>query len=89
MYFKSRINLGEMICLDSFIKTVRGSSGDLIVSVPVFNPDSDIVDNARAFIQLDEYSMVLCVENIFTNRATYEIAKKYKIDYRWIRNKKI
>lgn len=43
----------------------------------LFNPESDIVDNAKCLIELEPYSLIMCVDNLFTNTAAQEIALKH------------
>ena len=35
----------------------------------LFLPDTDIVDNAKQFLELDKYSLLMCVEGLFTKEA--------------------
>ena len=43
----------------------------------LFNPDADVVDNATAFVELDQYSLINCVEKLFTPEAEQEISNTY------------
>jgi len=54
---------------------------------PYFNSKNDIVDNARNLIELDSYSLINCIENLFTHEAEREIADAFEsteaYDRRW------
>jgi len=41
----------------------------------LFEPSKDIVDNTKEFVELDQYSLYMCLNNLFTNEAE-EIIKK-------------
>lgn|SRR5574343_699057 len=47
-------------------------------NMKMFNPDSDIVDNARKLIELDSYTLINCFENIFTQEAIDEIVAEHQ-----------
>jgi hypothetical protein len=44
----------------------------------LFNPEADIVDNATCLIEFDPYSLIMCIDNLFTEIATQEIANDYE-----------
>jgi hypothetical protein len=48
-----------------------------IEMLPMFDPEADIVDNAKSLIELDSYSLINCFENLFTKEAANEINNKY------------
>ncbi len=50
------------------VKDEEGNDADIL---PMFNPDADIVDNAKSLIELDEHSLIMCIDNLFTE----EVAK--------------
>ena len=58
-------------------------SGDIdteseVEEIPLlFNPDADVVDNATAFVELDQYSLINCVDKLFTLEAEQEISNNY------------
>ena len=52
------------------IENEDGTFNDIL---PLFDPAADIVDNASAFLSLDDYSMVICTEDIFTKEAIEKI----------------
>ena len=59
-------------------------TGDLITNEdgiekdqPYFDPEADIVDNASNFIYFDAYSLLNCIDNLFTNAAEEEISNEY------------
>ena len=43
----------------------------------LFNPDADVVDNATAFVELDQYSLINCIDKLFTLEAEQEISNTY------------
>ena len=55
--------------------------GELIVDedgndkdiLPLFDPDADVVDNAKRLIELDEYSLISCIDGLFTEEAANKI----------------
>lgn len=58
--------------------------GDIIIDedgvekdLPYFNPEADIVDNASRFIYFDDYSLLNCIDNLFTKTAEEEISNEY------------
>jgi hypothetical protein len=53
-------------------------SGAYVDSSPLFNPNADIVDNATTFLELDAYSIINCVTEIFTAEAAAEINDAYQ-----------
>jgi hypothetical protein len=55
----------------------KNDNGDYIDILPLFNPKTDIVDNAKALIDLDPYSLINCIENLFTNEAEQLINKNH------------
>ncbi len=44
---------------------------------PFFDPEADIVDNASRFITLDAFSLLNCIDNIFTKSAEVEISNEF------------
>jgi hypothetical protein len=44
-----------------------GNDDDLNSSL--FLPEIDIVDNAMVFVQIDQYSLLMCVDGLFTKEA--------------------
>ena len=44
---------------------------------PLFNPAEDIVDNAQLMIDLDEYSLINCVDGLFTTEAAEAITDSH------------
>ncbi|MBC7510706.1 MAG: hypothetical protein H7320_18460 [Ferruginibacter sp.] len=45
---------------------------------PLFKPAADVVDNAMVFVGLDTYSLVNCVDGLFTDAAASLIYEEYK-----------
>lgn len=79
MYFSNKTN-PSIINLDfiggEIVKDEEGNDADIL---PMFNPDADIVDNAKRFIELDEDSLAMCIDNLFTDEAGKEINPGYVI----------
>ncbi|MFZ4548195.1 MAG: hypothetical protein ACOYN4_12200 [Bacteroidales bacterium] len=44
--------------------------------MPYFNPNADIVGNASNFIYSGHYSLLNCIDNLFTNTAEEEISNE-------------
>ena len=42
----------------------------------MFNPSNDIVDNAKLLIEMDEYSLINCIDHLFTQAAIEDILKR-------------
>jgi hypothetical protein len=43
----------------------------------LFKPYADVVDNAKEFVRLDGFSLVNCIDNLFTKEAEQEISNKH------------
>jgi hypothetical protein len=52
------------------IKNEDGTDKDIL---PLFNPDADIVDNASCLLQLDDYSLVMCLDDILNQESIEHI----------------
>jgi len=70
--------------LTPVITNLEFITGDIITSaegieknLSFFDPNADIVDNAGSFIQLGEYSLINCFDNLFTEKAEQDISKEY------------
>lgn len=44
---------------------------------PLFKPAADVVDNAMVFVGLDTYSLINCVDGLFTDEAIALICEEY------------
>jgi len=66
------INLDFII--DDIIKDDESSDHK---SIPLFNPEVDIVDNARSFLDLDEFSLIMCIDQIFTEEAAISVNNEF------------
>ena len=43
---------------------------DNVEEIPaLFRPDADVVDNAKTFVEFDTYSLIMCVDGLFTKDA--------------------
>jgi len=68
----TRINLdfmGGEITIDE-----DGKKKDIL---PLFNPEADVVDNAKRLIELDEFSLISCIHGLFTEEAANKINDDY------------
>jgi hypothetical protein len=52
---------------------IKDEQGNDIDILPMFNPEDDIVDNAKCLIELDSYSLIMCIDHLFTETAANEI----------------
>lgn len=43
----------------------------------MFNPESDIVDNAKLLTEMDEYGLINCIDHLFTQEGIEEILKRH------------
>ena len=79
MYFINSIN-PIVINLDfiggEIVKDEDGNDSDIL---PMFNPDADIVDNAKCLIELDDMGLLMFLDNIFTEEAGKELYPEYVI----------
>lgn len=67
MYFCNNVDIPDTIDLEFIGNTDK----------MMFNPDADIVDNAKSFIELDTYTLINCIENLFTHEAEIIINRNY------------
>ncbi len=56
---------------------VKDDEGNDSYSTPLFNPVADIVDNAMSFLNLDEYSLIMCIDYIFTEEAAIGVNNEF------------
>ena len=79
MYFCD-IEIPSIIKLDfiggEIVKDEEGNDADIL---PMFNPDADIVDNAKCLIELDVMDLLMFLDNIFTEEAGKELYPEYVI----------
>lgn len=52
-------------------------NGEEIVTTRMFDHNKDLIDNARLLIELDEYSLINCIDHVFTNKAIEAIIDRY------------
>lgn len=57
------------------IKNEDGTDKDIL---PLFNPDADIVDNANRLLRLDDYSLIMCLDNILNQESIKRIVAVYE-----------
>jgi hypothetical protein len=51
-------------------KNEDGSDKDIL---PLFNPNADIIDNANRLLELDDYSLIMCLDDVLTEDAIKQI----------------
>ncbi len=77
LYFKS-YNEPFIINLDFMGgELVKDEDGKDIDILPLFDPEADIVDNATCFVELDDYSLIQCIDHLFTEAAANQINDEY------------
>jgi hypothetical protein len=52
----------------------NGEPEDLL---PLFDPSEDIVDNAKRLIEMDDYSLINCIDDLFSEVAAHLINEQY------------
>lgn len=57
-----------------FVQDDEGNDKGII---PMFDPQADIVDNARTLLDLDAYSLIMCIDHLFTEAAASRINNEY------------
>ncbi len=77
MYFQSKrepyiINLDFITDWDEN-KTQDEQPANLLM----FNPEGDIVNNAKLLTELDEYSLINCIDHLFTQQAIKKILNRH------------
>ena len=65
MLFSANSLSPEIINLDFISETYEEENKDHLL----FKPEADIVDNANCLIELDSYSLIMCIDNLFTDSA--------------------
>jgi hypothetical protein len=67
-----RINLDFIV--DDIVKDDKDNDCE---TLPLFNPKADIVDNARTLLDLDEYSLIMCIDHIFNEEAATRVDNEF------------
>ncbi len=52
-------------------------NGEEIVTFQMFDQRKDLIDNAKLLIELDEYSLINCIEHLFTKEAIEGILDRH------------
>jgi hypothetical protein len=73
LYFNSN-TLPQLVALDFYSADYEDGDEYKDENRLLFNPDEDIIDNAGRFIDLDGYSLIVGIDNLFTQKAIREIA---------------
>lgn len=63
--------------LDFIMEIEKKEEGNNKKMVPLFDPRADIVDNSRLLLQLDTYSLINCIDCLFTEEAASKINDEY------------
>jgi hypothetical protein len=88
LYFKSDstpiiINLdfmGGKVIVDQ-----DGINNDIL---PLFEPKDDVIDNAKRLIELDSYSLIICIDGLLLEKVANKINTNYKKNSRLTKNRK-
>jgi hypothetical protein len=51
-------------------KNEDGSDKDIL---PLFNPDADFFDNVNRLLEMDDYSLIMCLDDVLTEIAIKQI----------------
>jgi hypothetical protein len=57
------------------IKNEDGTYKDIL---PLFNPDDDVVDNASCLLQLDDYSLIMCLDDVLKQETIEQILSRHE-----------
>jgi hypothetical protein len=57
------------------IKNEDGTYKDIL---PLFNPDDDVVDNASRLLQLDDYSLIMCLDDVLKQETIEQILSRHE-----------
>jgi hypothetical protein len=68
------IKIDLQFIIGEFIKDENGNDKDIL---PMFDPESDIVDNAKSLVEFDSFCLINCFDNLFTEDAANEINKEH------------
>lgn len=52
-------------------------NGEEIVTTRMFDPNKDLIDNAKQLIEFDEFSLINCIDHLFTPKAIEGIIDRY------------
>ncbi len=75
MLFAQLPDIPEILVLDFISNDSEPAEVDGFPDL--FNPDADIVDNARLFAELDAYSLINCVGGLFSDEAATNISDAF------------
>ncbi len=53
------------------------------VIVPLFKPEADVVDNAKRLIDLNQYSLIMCIDGLLSEKAA-NLAPIKSLQYRYV-----
>lgn len=71
----STVNLNIITDIaDPDIELSKLTAEDIIL---YFNPLDDVVDNAIKMIEIDPYSIINCIDGLFTEQACLEVNKEF------------
>ncbi len=45
--------------------------------LPLFEPEADVVDNAKRLIELNQYSLIMCIDGLLSEEAANKINDDY------------
>ena len=77
MFFSTNPQLPVITNLNFITGDIIANEYGIEKDQPYFDPDADIVDNASNFIYFDAYSLLNCIDNLFTKAAEEEISNEH------------
>ena len=77
MFFSTKPTLPITTNLNFITCDIITNEDGIEKDLPYFDPDADIVDNASNFINFEAYSLLNCIDNLFTKTAEEEISNEH------------
>jgi hypothetical protein len=77
MFFSTKPTLPITTNLNFITCDIITNEDGIEKDLPYFDPDADIVDNASNFINFEAYSLLNCIDNLFTKAAEEEISSEH------------
>ena len=77
MYFSTAPQMPVITNLNFIGGDIETDEDGIEKALPYFDPDADIVDNASNFINFGAYSLINCIDNLFTKVAEEEISNEH------------
>ncbi|MFZ4547484.1 MAG: hypothetical protein ACOYN4_08620 [Bacteroidales bacterium] len=77
LYFSTNPQMPVITNLNFITGDIIAKEDGIEKDLPYFDPEADIVDNATRFIEFGDYSLLNCIDNLFTKTAEEEISNEY------------